>query len=299
MANDPKDPIDQEEGAEELGQDSTIFNSDIGDDWGDAFQAEDFMFTPDEEASSEFFLDDDSFEEEVSPAADQAATQTGILQLDPSSASPGLSIPLLLSKITNAKNKFLIHYLSAPIYLRVIIACAPVLLIAGLFLLLRGEPDIAAIQEEKPGEQSLVDPAKGKGSQAEEDQVAVTEERKPGVYEELDLSKAPAPEVRKKWELPTFIISTKPNEGAGKQHSLIAVDITLVLSLKENETLPYAKEAFARELIYNFYTNRPFYELQRFSLARGEMNRKLKAWVVKQWPGIPLVSVNFDRYQIL
>ena len=62
---------------------------------------------------------------------------------------------------------------------------------------------------------------------------------------------------------------------------------------------PTDKDSFVREILYQFYANQPVDDLQRYALERNEMNRKLQAWIIKQWPELPLDSIAVDRYQLL
>ena len=103
--------------------------------------------------------------------------------------------------------------------------------------------------------------------------------------------------VRKKWQFPEFFIPVASQTG-DKDISFLVVDITLVAVLDRDEELPQDKKAFIRDIIYQFYTNRPLFELRRYSLARGDMNRELRSWLQKQWPDGPIESIVFNKYQL-
>ena len=103
--------------------------------------------------------------------------------------------------------------------------------------------------------------------------------------------------VMKKWAFPSFVFPVVSAEGDRKT-TFFFIDITLIAALEQDQDLPDEKRKFVRELIYQFYSNRPLYELRRFSLARGEMGRKLLAWLKKEWPDNPIASIQFDTYRM-
>lgn len=103
--------------------------------------------------------------------------------------------------------------------------------------------------------------------------------------------------VRRKWRFSSFLIDAA--QSATEPPSYVVVDLSLVLRLNAGEPFPEDKKYAVREMIYQFFSNRPLYELRRFSLARGEMQMKLEAWFHKEWPNNPIESIFFHRYQIL
>ena len=103
--------------------------------------------------------------------------------------------------------------------------------------------------------------------------------------------------VRKKWSFPDFLIPVASQTG-DKEVSFLTIDLTLIVVLDSDQELPSDKKAFVRDIIYQFYTNRPLFELRRYSLARGDMSRELRAWLQKQWPDGPIESIVFNKYQL-
>ncbi len=103
--------------------------------------------------------------------------------------------------------------------------------------------------------------------------------------------------TRRKWRFSSFMIDA--SQDASTEPSYVVVDLSLVLQLRPGEAFPQDKEYVVREMIYQFFSNRPLYELRRFSLARGEMKVKLEAWFRKEWPNNPIESIFFHRYQII
>ncbi|MEW6426828.1 MAG: flagellar basal body-associated FliL family protein [Thermodesulfobacteriota bacterium] len=101
----------------------------------------------------------------------------------------------------------------------------------------------------------------------------------------------------RKWRFPSFMISAESEDGSGAI-SYVVVDLSLLLPAGDGE-LPIEHQYAIRDFIYQFYANRPFFELKRFALARGEMKERLLAWLDKQWPAGRVQSILFHRYQIL
>lgn len=87
------------------------------------------------------------------------------------------------------------------------------------------------------------------------------------------------------------------NPASDQPVTFVLVDITLIASLDDQEDPP-AEKIFVRDIIYQFFQNKPLEELRRFSLARGEMNKELRAWLLKQWPEAPIESIIFNQYHL-
>jgi len=104
--------------------------------------------------------------------------------------------------------------------------------------------------------------------------------------------------TRVKWTFSPFLIAAASSTGE-KSVSLVTVNLSLVMLLDEGADPPEEKKIFVRNIIYQFYNNRPLSELHRYSLARGEMKRKLEAWLLKQWPDSPIDTIIINRYQII
>ena len=102
---------------------------------------------------------------------------------------------------------------------------------------------------------------------------------------------------RKKWPMRAFFIAVQPTDST--EGLLVRIDLDLVLLLDQNSNIPEEKRAFIRDIIFQFFVNRPPEELRRYALARGEMVRNLESWLQKEWPHNPIASIMFDRYQIL
>ncbi len=289
-------------------QDSgTIFDSDIGDDWGEAFDSEEEMFSEKDEASSPFFLDENEEKSDFSsPATEkgtpkpkplagggQANAQAGQVSFIP---KPFLRF---LFYCKSSKDKFLA--LSRIIQIATGVGLAFVLL-AIIYI---NTPTPEAVSPNL----SAAPPAtshKSAPPPATNSQNAVplqTEANKKIALTSKLLNKPAVPQrsyaiekISKKWHLPLFFIAIIGND---KKSTILNVDLTLLLLLPKDELLPKNKEVLTRDIIYQFFNNQPLSEIRRYSLARGEMNRKLRTWIEKQLPGLPLSTIIFNRYQIL
>jgi len=266
----------------------TIFDHDIGDDWGEAFQAES---SPGGQpgAPAEIFLESDSFEESTSERVHGATATTA----DASSTEQGrgLNAARLLALASSLPGRFL--GLSLPG--KIAAGAVPALLVLILLFFSRSTeippPATRAVAppEAAPalpqGQESTLPPSQ---AMSESDANRLLE----------SLKHAPKEKVKAKWTLPSFIIPASSKADPGGV-AMVSVDISFVLLLDSERDLPQDRALFVRDLIYQFYSNRPIEELQRFSLARGEMGNKLRSWIDKQWPENSIASIVFDRYQIL
>ena len=256
-----------------------------GEDWESAFQAEDDAFFSSEK-DEDFFLEeneptvtagvaaqelDSSLEKTLSGIPDQAvATDTQPAK----KYLAGLTALFLSGKIVAQKQFARLQ--SFPLFIRIPVYACPLLLLVGIFFALSGTatPPPAAIP---------VSPGKAIGV-ATPQEFSQASQLHPG-------------KVRKKWAFPAFIIPVN-NPATDQPVTFVLVDITLIASLGEQEDPPADKKIFVRDIIYQFFQNKPLEELRRFSLARGEMNKELRAWLLKQWPEAPIESIIFNQYHL-
>lgn len=264
----------------------TIFNSDIGDDWGEAFQAEDFMFSPDEEAGSEFFLEDDSFASDESEGAHQDSTAEDVDLFGDLNVSNGFTVFGKLAVLA-ASIRALPKTITIPS-----LGVAAALLATLLFFTHHSAPPPPELPEPLSADQISPTPA----PPTDKTEATTDVEARPTTPVETAAPLA-VEKVRKRWKLPSFFISTFNEEE--KTTALLSIDLTFVLLLEKETVIPDDSELIVRETIFQFFNNRPYPELKRFALSRGEMTRSLTTWINKQLPDIPLSSIVFDRYQIL
>ena len=283
MADDrPPQSVDQFASTETpADQDETNW----GEDWESAFQAEDDAFFSSEK-DEDFFLEeneptvtagvaaqefDSSLEKTLAGIPDQAVAAT----TQPAKKYLGGLTALFLSGKILAQKQFA-RLQSFPLFIRIPLYAFPFLLLVGLFVALSGTttppPSAISVSHDK---------ATGTAIPQEFSQ---TSQLHPG-------------KVRKKWGFPAFIIPVN-NPAPDQPVTFVLVDITLIASLGEQEDPPADKKIFVRDIIYQFFQNKPLEELRRFSLARGEMNKELRAWLLKQWPEAPIESIIFNQYHL-
>lgn len=283
MADDrPPQSVDQFASTETpADQDETNW----GEDWESAFQAEDDAFFSSEK-DEDFFLEeneptvtagvaaqelDSSLEKTLAGIPDQAVTATA--QPTKSLGGTAALTALFLSAKTAAQKQFA-RLQSFPIFVRLPLYGLPLLLVGIVFVL-------SSTSTPPPTTSVSRDTATGAATPQGFNQAS---QLHPG-------------KVRKKWAFPAFIIPVN-NPAAAQPVTFVLVDITLIASLGEQEDPPADKKIFVRDIIYQFFQNRPLEELRRFSLARGEMNKELRAWLLKQWPEAPIESIIFNQYRL-
>ena len=293
MSEDHKELDDSNLSDEFLPED---LDSDWGEAWESAFEAEDDVLTSGPDAQDDFFIDEDekttgapglSPTSEATPSSSATSPETpsessasgkalapatallNVLQRIP--AFPRLSevFPALFKRYNALQS-------TQKIMLGGGIAALVCVLVIGSFV--RGPDKPAATL---PGEQaSATSPSPGSEAGADEEVVGLLPEK-----------------IRKKWSFPSFLIPVASQTG-DKAVSFVHIDLTLIAVLEKDEDLPHEKKAFVRDIIYQFYINRPLFELRRYSLARGDMSRELRAWLHKQWPDGPIETIIFNRYHL-
>ncbi len=296
MADDLPKPVDQLASAEPpADHDETNW----GEDWESAFQAEDDAFFS-EGKEEEFFLEEkeptvsagvaaqdlgSSLEKTLSGIPDQGVASG----LHPTKAlfDLGTLTALLLSgKI--AAQKLFIRLQSFPIIVRIPLYALPFLLIGTLFALSGTSKSPPTLSQTKSS------PGQHPGTETVSPD---TTTNAAGLDESGQASQLHPGKVRKKWAFPAFIIPVN-NPASDQPVTFVLVDITLIASLDDQEDPPVGKNIFVRDIIYQFFQNKPLDELRRFSLARGEMNKELRAWLMKQWPEAPIESIIFNQYHL-
>ena len=106
----------------------------------------------------------------------------------------------------------------------------------------------------------------------------------------------PAATTRQDWDLEPFIV---PVMGKGsKEVTFVTIRLSLVTVLPAGTVLTEEKKIKVRDSIFQFFSNRPLDELRRYLLARGDMERNLLDWLRKQWPDGGIAAVVFHTYQL-
>lgn len=283
-------------------QDSeTIFNSDIGDDWGEIFASEDTMFSQDEEAASSFFLEEEGNKGGgPSPAKAESDAVVGEITEKNKSRQSAFSVQLsrLLSLLIGNAQLIKTRLQALSLMGKLVTAIAALASLFIVFFLLAHPHHGSAPAVPSPVKQAQIKLTGQNHSLTSVSPEAVVRpaQRVLPKTQTFEAHK-PLEKVRKKWHLPSFFIAIAPQKGS--KPTILTIDLTLVMLLDHNQLPPKNRKIFIRDLIYQFFNNQPLAEIQRYSLARGDMNRRLRAWIEKQWPDIPLSAIIFNRYQIL
>jgi len=280
-------------GSSKLDEESsaTVFDEEIGDDWGEAFEAEEFMETPDLGDAAEFFLEDS----ESIPTDIEADVSD-----EPASSEAKASAPSFLTTLLNPRSilqKAGALFFTWPLIFRILLPASLVLFGVGLWFVVGalspqdGLSPQTAIKKGAVSEDNSSLEIKEAGGMPEAMPVGETGAEMPSVS-------VPEP-VRENWRLPPFLVSAQ-GSSAGDDIFFVEADITLVLvQTDDSKPVTDADVILVRDIIYQFFVNKPIYELRRYSLARGEMNRKLRGWLEKQWSKREIAVIVFNRYQIL
>ncbi len=289
---DTPDP-DKQEPTEDSAQD---LDTDWGADWASAFEAEEHIFSAQDADGDEFFLEDTLTKgETVSPGSDQKQTSSEATQATQGTVQADMQ-PETIQKKKFSFSVFFTFFTQPPAK-HFALYGLPVVVLLTVLAIFIFSGDKTETKIPAPPSDPQVQPA-------------TTDITLPHIIPAIpappaeavkELPPLPAGPVKhnvmKKWDLPSFVIPVAAEEG-DKKISFFFIDLTLIAAVEENDELPSEKRKIVREIIYQFYMNRPLHELRRYSLARGEMNRKLLAWLKKQWPDNPIASIQFNAYRM-
>lgn len=283
-------------------------DDDLGDDWESAFQAEDFMFSPDEE-SDDFFLNEDGSGTDMDLTSLMATSSTrsqttsqqvsggeGKEEADRQEEKSPFAPAAALAAFAGAVAHWFRSRSPAQKILIPALLVLPFVIFAATRFFQSTTEQLARQQTPPPVSETA--PSEAPPSVETGKQAARTAAKPPAPPKPEPLpAKTVAEKIRKKWPMPSFLITA--GNGTDTEPVLVKIDVTLVTLLQPGERVPQDKEAIVRDAIYQFYINRPAEELRRFALARGEMIRKLESWLRKQFPAPPIASIIFNRYEIL
>lgn len=283
-------------------------DDDLGGDWESAFQAEDFMLTPEDEAEIFFekeggvsddldlasLLESDDSQPKHSATISPGSAEEEIIAGESKKALSLTSfLPAALIAILA---RYAGWFQSRPFYQKILfpsLVFVSVLFLCAIVFFFRSTSQQLA--EQQPP--ALAPPFETKAPTGQKDQADLAS------FSPQQTLKQPAPTTpspgknRKKWPMQAFFIAVQQKDST--ESLLVRIDLNLVLLLDPGSNIPEEKRAFVRNTIFQFFANRPPEELRRYSLARGEMLRNLDAWLQKEWPQNPIASIMFDRYQIL
>ncbi|MBI5557734.1 MAG: hypothetical protein HY885_08860 [Deltaproteobacteria bacterium] len=300
-------------------------DDDLGGDWESAFQAEDFMLSPEDEANV-FFDKETGAAEDIDLASlleseEPKQKDAGILAPTAATAEKAQTRPLpsfLPASFVLAISQGVTWFQARPLYQKILLPGFVVfsVLLLGATFFFRATTGELAKQEATPPQQTALTVPPGATPEEENIQPEVAPPPAHGTQPDISAHGAvtgvapppaheaqPAqtvstlPKSRKKWAMPAFFIAGQQENG--KESVLVRIDLSLTLLLEPGVPIPEEKRLFVRDTIFQFFANRPPDELRRYALARGEMIRNLDSWLKKEWPQNPIASVMFDRYQII
>lgn len=276
-------------------------DDDLGEDWESAFQAEDFMFSPEDDTSN-FFLVDENHPEDNDDLASLMEESKGTKTAERDDTASISAAKTAESEKKKSSQAFLATLLPTilqrPLYQKVLLGLTPLLLLSviGLFFLKsNGEEQLAqqTAQQESPPVPIAANTEAVQSPVAPKETPSEIIKEKPATPKQAI---AHLDTVRKKWPFHSFLIMT---EGNGKDDIFVNIDLTIIAALEKDVPLSEEKRIFLRDAIYQFYKNRPIHDLKRYALARGDMIHQLNAWLKKQWPDGPIETVMFSRYQVV
>lgn len=282
-------------------------DDDLGGDWESAFQAEDFMLSPEDEA--EVFLEkgegtggDDLDLASLLESDDAQQKHAGTIspasaekEIRPAESTPTLSpasfLPAALIAILARYGGW---FQARPFYQKILfpgLVLVSVLFLCAVIFFRSTSQQLA--EQQTP---ALAPPVATKAPADQKAPPDLASSLPQHTLSQPDTSAASG-KNRKKWPMPFFFIAVQ--QQGSSESLLVRIDLNLVLLLDAGSNIPEEKRAFVRDTIFQFFANRPPEELRRYSLARGEMIRNLDAWLQKEWPQNPIASIIFDRYQVL
>lgn len=286
-------------------------DDDLGGDWESAFQAEDFMLSPEDEA--EVFQEKEGGSTQGAELEDLASL---LVSEEPKAkeASAGVATAVREKTLTGAEKRISPTPFVLPAALAAWLArsagwlkglsahrkilfpglaLGAVLFLGALlfFLSTTRQPE----QQLPPAtEQPLEAKAPPPVQEAHEKQAEPASPHEP--FLQAEQTQSPG-KNRKKWPMPGFFIAVP--QGKGLESVLVRIDLSLVLLLEPGRSIPEEKRPLVRNTIFQFFANRPPEELRRYALARGEMIQNLHSWLQQEWPQNPISTIMFDRYQVL
>jgi len=275
-------------------------DDDLGEDWESAFQAEDFMFSPGDNTSSFFQVDENHPEDNedlpslmdeadtIKKEADIAASGSPESSATEKKTKKKFAVPAVLATINDAIKE-------RPAQQKIILGLAPLLLLCVVALFLfKSNNDKQLAQQDDPAKiVAATPPPEVRKKLPAEPTVKAAVKPTPASKTAI----ASLDKVRQKWPFHSFLIMT---EGNGDKDIFINIDLTIIAALAEDAApLSADRRIFLRDAIYQFYKNRPLHDLRRYALARGDMIHHLNAWLKKQWSDGPIETVMFSRYQVI
>ncbi len=284
----------------------TDLDNDLGDDWESAFQAEEFMISPEDEPADFFLLDENEPDKNEDIADLFSEAEEGTKEKSRAAAQPAaaesagegravLAFPHGLQILAASLHQLVQGGRRQQLVLTALAVVITLLVAATLFL--RATDDRGGTptdQNRASAPLPAPPPPLPHKSSSSLEQPPVPQQSPTGAPPS---EPAVGPEtVHQQWQLPTFVIVAGDDS---KVEIIVNIDLILTANLAKGQALPEDKQILARDIIYQFFANRPAYELKRYALARGDMISQLQAWLNRQWQNNPFDTIIFSRYEVI
>lgn len=106
----------------------------------------------------------------------------------------------------------------------------------------------------------------------------------------------PAAPKEQTWQFRSFLIPVgKQNNDKG---AFLSVDVAMKVSSVADEQFSAERRRAIRDLIYQFFLNLPPYEVKEYATARGDLEKRLRAWIEKQWGEGRVEKIIFERFAV-
>ncbi|MBU0908642.1 MAG: hypothetical protein KJ717_03675, partial [Proteobacteria bacterium] len=250
-------------------------DDDLGGDWESAFQAEDFMLTPEDEAEvffeKEAGTDGDELDlasllegedsqpkhaAPLSPAAAAAETGEGEEHSKKAFSLPSFLPAALLAFLARYTGWFQ----SRPFYQKILFPSLAVVSIIFLCAVLFFRSTNQQLAEKQPA--ALAPPVETKVPADQKNQPGLASSSPPQTLQQPEVTTPVPAQIRKKWPMRAFFIAVQPKDST--EGVLVRIDLNLILLLDPSTNIPEEKRAFVRDTIFQFFVNRPPEELRRY-----------------------------------
>lgn len=277
-------------------------DDDLGDDWESAFQAEDFMLSPEEEAD-DFFINEEGSDDELdlasllTPEETQAKNATVAKESPDTDSSdsdekPPVRRPVALPAFFFTCASWLTSRTRVQKTLLSVLTILGIIATTATLFFRSTTQQLAQVTTEQNVQQESPTPSLQEETTAPAQAITLPPPAKKPLKPLL-----PQAKIRRKWPLPAFFITVQEEES--DRHVVARIDLTLVILTEPGQNIPRTKESFIRDSIFQFFANRPAKELRYYALARGEMIHNLNSWLKKDWPDNSLAAIIFNRYEIV
>jgi len=268
---------------------------DWGSDWESAFQAEEF--TVDEAEGTTPLAETSQNDANDFTIAEEDSLD--VLPHDDGAAGPRVSVgaedePAARAAGPGPAARLMTRCMALPMPIRLGIPAALLLLLIGitLFQMLKRPAQIPPPQATLP-----TAPAGAPASPPAEVAAPAVVEAPAAEPAPADTGPQPVEKSHTTWPFTSFIIPVMDKDT--KATIFVTVELDLVIALDNaKDGPPLSRKPFVRDTIFQFFVNRPPYDLRHYALAQGEMSDQLREWLRMQWPEGELETVTIKSYKL-